>query len=113
MHGGAVGECALSHVPATDRERSFPRMAKTTTEAIPQTLPAGTGEEEAAPARSGSSLVRLVRNRWVRLAALVVLLGLDLVVPVLYARWLSLVLPTLHLDGSFQTASGLFRFESG
>ncbi|MGY1601129.1 hypothetical protein [Geodermatophilus sp. SYSU D00815] len=48
--------------------------------------------------------------RWAALAALLVL---DLVAPVVQAREVALAVPTFHLDGSFQTASGLFRLASG
>src|SRR3954451_22069902 len=79
------------------------------------TRPSGTAPDRAEPHDGGTGrpFTRLVRHRAVRLVALVALLLLDLAIPLAYARQSSLVLPTMHLDGSFQTASGLFRLESG
>lgn len=56
---------------------------------------------------------RVVRHPVFRAALLVALVVLDLVVPLAYARQAQRIVPTFHLDGSFQTASGLFRLSDG
>ncbi|MGY1804719.1 hypothetical protein ACI78T_15670 [Blastococcus sp. SYSU D00922] len=56
------------------------------------------------------TVVRHPATRW---AALLLLIALDLAIPLAYAREWERVLPTMHLDGAFQTASGLFRLGAG
>ena len=53
------------------------------------------------------------RARWWSVAALAGLLLADLVVPAAMAWQAALVVPTHHVDGAFQTVSGLLRLSEG
>lgn len=54
-----------------------------------------------------------VGNRRLQRALFVSLVLFDVVVPAVHAWRLHLTIPTLHLDGAFQTASGLLRLSAG
>ncbi|WP_375399788.1 hypothetical protein [uncultured Amnibacterium sp.] len=63
-----------------------------------------------APASTRRQVVaRIVRRR----ALLIVLLVLNLAITTIYSLQTAVVLPTYHLDGAFQTASGLIRLSHG
>ncbi len=68
--------------------------------------------ERTALPETGSPARRSAGSRWPRaLFALLVLF--DVVVPAVFAWRMHLTVPTFHLDGAFQTASGLLRLSEG
>lgn len=76
----------------------------------------GPVEDSAAPVDdSGEERTsrRLFERRVVRVGLLLLLLLLDLIVPIAHARQVMHEAPTFHLDGSFQTVSGLLRLSRG
>lgn len=84
---------------------------ETTTAEEPTATRAGGSYASAPPEGSGEQ--RVLGGSWLRVAALAALALLALVVPVVYGRQAMHVVPTYHMDGAFQTASGLFRLSDG
>jgi hypothetical protein len=69
--------------------------------------------DQDRPHRRPGRVLAVVRHPAVRVGALLLVIALDLAIPLMYAREWERVLPTMHLDGAFQTASGLFRLDAG
>ncbi|MGY1804701.1 hypothetical protein ACI78T_15580 [Blastococcus sp. SYSU D00922] len=80
--------------------------SRPTTEPAVDASPTSSPRERRAPRR-------LLGRRPLHVLALLVVVLLDLVVPVVHARLAMHVVPVYHLDGAFQTASGLLRLSAG
>jgi hypothetical protein len=87
-------------------------MVKSTASRETPVLPATTPATVDSP-DSGPRSRRLLGRPVVRVGLLLLVVLLELVVPIAYARMASHVVPTFHLDGAFQTASGLLRLQAG
>ncbi|WP_139206153.1 hypothetical protein [Blastococcus sp. DSM 46786] len=85
-------------------------MQTTTVEDSSTERAEGTG---ASSSGVGSERRGTARRSWPQIAGLISLVLLVLVVPIVHARQAMHVVPTYHLDGAFQTASGLFRLAEG
>lgn len=85
-----------------------------------ETVEADTPLAERTPSSDGGLVSarrrrrpRRLTRRTVSVVLTLVLGALDLVMAIAYARYMSIEAPTFHLDGSFQTASGLLRLKAG
>ena len=75
---------------------------------------AGPERPAARPARSRRPAgTERGRRRAVRVGVLAVLVAADLTMVIAWGAFHAVDTPTFHLDGAFQTASGLFRIQSG